>query len=195
MLLNGTWAVQKSYTKPYASCRYTHPAVEAAIGFRRDGVRPEDVKKITVRTYSLAVRGHDHQEIPGSYSAKMSIPYSVAAGLMFGKAGLDEFSEEQVRAEDILALTGKVFEEADEAFSQAFPATQTALVEVETTEGGRLQKQVDFPKGEPENPLSEEEFRERYEALMAFGGVRKDEYHRIYRAVSEEVTTVCSLLN
>ncbi len=31
ILLNGTYAIMKSYTKPYASCRYTYPAVEAAI--------------------------------------------------------------------------------------------------------------------------------------------------------------------
>jgi 2-methylcitrate dehydratase PrpD len=30
-LLNGTYAIEKSYTKPYAACRYCHPAIEAAI--------------------------------------------------------------------------------------------------------------------------------------------------------------------
>ena len=33
-LLNGSYAIMKSYTKPYASCRYTHPPVEAAIHLR-----------------------------------------------------------------------------------------------------------------------------------------------------------------
>ena len=33
-MLNGTYAIMKSYTKPYASCRYTHPPVEAAIHLR-----------------------------------------------------------------------------------------------------------------------------------------------------------------
>ncbi|MBQ4251423.1 MAG: MmgE/PrpD family protein, partial [Erysipelotrichaceae bacterium] len=50
VLLNGSYAIMKSYTKPYASCRYTHPAVEAAIHLR-DQVKPEDVEEINVRTY------------------------------------------------------------------------------------------------------------------------------------------------
>ena len=194
VLLNGTWAVQKSYIKPYASCRYTHPAVEAAIAFRRKGIRPEDVEKITVRTYSLAVHGHDHREIPGSYSAKMSIPYSVAAGLMFGKAGLAEFSEEQAAEDDILQLTEKVFVEADEAFSQAFPAMQTAVLTLLTRDGRSFEKRVDFPKGEPENPLSEEEFRERYDALTAYGGLSAEESARMYEAVYAPEMTVRKLL-
>lgn len=65
VLLNGTYAIMKSYTKPYASCRYTHPAVEAAIHLRKR-VKLEDVKEINIRTYDLAVSGHDHTEIPGS---------------------------------------------------------------------------------------------------------------------------------
>ena len=59
VLLNGTYAIMKSYTKPYASCRYTHPAVEAAIHLR-ERVKPEEVEEIHIRTYELAVSGHDH---------------------------------------------------------------------------------------------------------------------------------------
>ena len=45
----GTYAIQKSYTKPYASCRYTHPAVEAAIRLRNEhGLRPEDIESVDV---------------------------------------------------------------------------------------------------------------------------------------------------
>ena len=98
VLLNGTYAIQKSYTKPYASCRYTHPAVEAAIHMK-DKVKVEFVEGINIKTYSLAVSGHDHTEIPGSYSAKMSIPYATAAGLLYGKAGLQQFSEEEALKE------------------------------------------------------------------------------------------------
>ena len=180
--LGGTYAVQKSYTKPYASCRYTHPAVEAAIGFHNDGVRAQDVRAITVKTYSLAVSGHDHTEIPGSYSAKMSIPYSLAAGLIYGKAGLREFEDETVGKEEVLALTRKVKVEADKEFSAAFPGKQTAVVTVETGRG-RFEKRVDFPKGEPENPFGEKDFRDRYDELCAYAGVDKKAADGVYEGV------------
>lgn len=169
VLLNGTYAIMKSYTKPYASCRYTHPAVEAAIRMR-DAVKPEDVTGIEVRTYDLAVSGHDHVEIPGSYSAKMSIPYSVAAGLLYGKAGLQEFSETAVKDHTILTLTEKVRVSADPELSSQFPGIQAAVVTIRTRDGSYTER-VDFPKGEPENPLTEEEFRDRYDGLMGYAGI------------------------
>ena len=191
VLLNGSYAIMKSYTKPYASCRYTHPSVEAAIHLR-DRVRPEDVERIDIKTYSLAVSGHDHTAIPGSYSAKMSIPYATAAGLIFGRAGLQEFSEEAVREEKILALTTKVHVEADEALSAAFPARQTAVVTVRTA-AGSFTDRVDFPKGEPENPLTDGEFRLRYDGLMDYAGVDRAVSGRVFDRVYQSSAQAAGL--
>ena len=179
----GTYAIMKSYTKPYASCRYTHPAVEAAIWLRTQ-IPADEVRGIRVRTYDLAVAGHDHTEIPGSYSAKMSIPYSVAAAYLNGKAGLQEFTEEAVKGDEVLDLTGRVSVCADDEMSRQFPEKQSALVTV-ISDKGELSRQVDFPKGEPENPMTEEEFRDRYDGLMGYGGVDEAVSGRIYRLVQD----------
>lgn len=169
MMLRGTYAIQKSYTKPYASCRYTHPMVEAAIHMS-GSVKPEDVAEIDIKTYDLAVFGHDHTDIPGSYSAKMSIPYATAVGLIYGKAGLQEFMEEAVQGNEILKLTRKVKVSADDELSKAFPGIQAAVVTIKTKDGEYTER-VDFPKGEPENPLTDEEFRSRYDGLLEYAGV------------------------
>lgn len=185
VLLNGTYAIMKSYTKPYASCRYTHPAVEAAIHLR-PSVKASDVEEIKIKTYDLAVSGHDHTDIPGSYSAKMSIPYATAAGLMFGKAGLQEFTEEAVKGEEIVALTRKIRVESDDALSAVFPGVQAAVVTIKTKDGEYTDR-VDFPKGEPENPLTEQEFKDRYDGLMAYGHIPAETSERVYKAVYENV--------
>ena len=192
LLLNGTYAIQKSYTKPYASCRYTHPSVEAAILMRPD-ISVENVKSIDIKTYSLAVAGHDHTDIPGSYSAKMSIPYATAAGYIFGRAGLQEFSEEAVRDERILALTKKIRVTADAELSAAFPAVQAAIVTVQTKDG-TFTERVDFPKGEPENPLSDREFRDRYDGLMEYAGVDRAVGAQVFDAVYRKNTTANDLV-
>ena len=183
VFLNGTYAIMKSYTKPYASCRYTHPSVEAAIHLRKE-IPAQDVARIDIKTYDLAVSGHDHTEIPGSYSAKMSIPYATAAGLLYGKAGFAEFTEEAVADEQILDVTRRIHVEADDALSAVFPGIQAAVVQITAADGRTFTERVDFPKGEPENPLTEEEFRSRYDDLMAFG--------KIESAVSDTVfETAC----
>ena len=192
VLLGGSYAIMKSYTKPYASCRYTHPAVEAAIRLRAR-LRAEDVTEILVKTYDLAVAGHDHTVIPGSYSAKMSIPYATAAGLLYGKAGLQEFSEETVKGAEILRLTEKVRVTADDALSAAFPGIQAAVVSIRTKDSCFTER-VDFPKGEPENPLTEEEFRSRYDGLMAYAGVDAARSAAVFDAVYRKRTTVEELI-
>lgn len=181
ILLNGTYAIMKSYTKPYASCRYTHPAVEAAIHMRSE-VKPEDIEEIVVKTYDLAVAGHDHTDIHGSYSAKMSIPYSTAAGLIFGKAGLQEFSEYTVKQPNVLNLSKKVKVCADKVLSEEFPKKQTAVVTIKTKDNEYVER-VDYPKGEPENPLTDEEFRDRYNELMAYAGVKSAVSDEVFNAV------------
>ena len=193
VLLNGTYAIMKSYTKPYASCRYTHPAVEAVIHMRKQ-VKVEDVEDIDIRTYELAVSGHDHTEIPGSYSAKMSIPYSTAVGLIYGKAGLQEFSEETVKEKDILELTKKIHVTSDAELSAVFPGIQAAIVTIKTTDSEYTER-VDFPKGEPENPLTDEEFRSRYDGLMEYAGVLPSVGRRVYDIVHIENTMVEDLVN
>ena len=184
-LLNGTYAIMKSYTKPYASCRYTHPPVEAAIHLRNQyGITPEMIKKIKVETYNLAVSGHDHTDIQGAYSAKMSTPYSTAVALIYGKAGLQEFGEDVLKNDAVKALTKKVEVMAHEELSSIFPDKQSAIVTIEAN-GKMYSERVDFPKGEPENPLTEEEFYSRYADLMAYDHVDKTVYEAIYTNVNE----------
>ena len=183
-LLNGTYAIMKSYTKPYASCRYTHPSVEAAIWLRNEyALESTDVQSIIIDTYKLAVSGHDHTDIPGPYSAKMSIPYATAVALIYGKAGLQEFSDSVITDDVVQNLTKKVIVRSDDEMSQIFPEKQSAIVSINTINRETYSFRVDYPKGEPENPLSEEEFHSRYEALMMFGNIDKAIYEEIYTTI------------
>lgn len=191
-LLDGTYAIEKSYTKPYAACRYCHPAIEAAIklgkivGFR-------EIKKIVVGTYDLAISGHEHTEIKGTGSAKMSIPYGVAVGLLKGKAGLIEYDEEHVKDDTILGLVKKVRVQADPEFSAQFPKVQAAVVTIMLKNGKEVSEQVDFPKGEPENPMNNEEFVERFIGLLQYAGRSAVEGSKIIEMCNKESNCVSDL--
>ncbi len=194
-LLNGTYAIMKSYTKPYASCRYTHPPVEASIRLRNKyNVRPESIESINISTYDLAVSGHDHTDIQGAYSAKMSTPYSVAVAFVYGKAGLKEFSEDALNNSVVKAVTKKVKVLSNSDLSKAFPQKQPAEMKIIVGGGTIYSERVDYPKGEPENPLSETEFYSRYEDLMVYGGIEKDAYDEVYHKISDWTITVEELI-
>jgi 2-methylcitrate dehydratase PrpD len=185
-LSDGLYAVEKTYTKPYAACRYCHPAIDAALRIRGDyQFDPEDILSVQVFTYRLAVYQHDHTDIPGPASAKMSIPYSVAAALCHGRAGMESYSERAVGDPRVLALTRKVQVKDDQAMTDAFPKETRARVKLTLLDGQSLEREVKEPKGEPSTPLTKEEFLARFLDLMAFGGRDESQARTLYRSVQE----------
>ena len=93
-------------------------------------------------------------------------------------------------------MTQKVRVVADDKISKAFPRLQSAVVEIRTKGGTTESDQVDYPKGEPENPLSAKEFEERFLELLRFAGKNDSQIERIYRTVGRErkVRELLSLL-
>lgn len=191
----GTYAIEKAYVKPYAACRYCHPSIEAAIMIQKKHIiLPEQVEKVNVRTYYLAVNKHDHTIIKGTGSAKMSIPYSVAVALCLGKAGFSEFKHECVTNHEILELTKKVSVIDDKDMSDAFPHNTIASVEVIMTNGDVFNQKIDFPKGEPENPMSKKEVIEKFISLALFSGKSKTYAERIIELVFDLENQFAALL-
>ena len=169
----GYFYIDTIYNKPYAACRHTHPSIEAAMQIRlQKGFVLDDIESISVDTYSLAVNGHDHTEIKGINSAKMSIPYSLSVALVTGKAGLEEYSEEMVQNPKILEIASKTSVKAVEELSELCPKKRVAVVNV-NTKYGKFTSRIEYPKGEPENPLTKEEFQQKIEGLMLFAGYEK----------------------
>lgn len=174
------------YRKPYAACRHCHPAIEAALTFQgRADFRMNELKHIDVITYKLAVEGHDHTKIEGSNSAKMSIPYSLAVALCTGKAGMDEFSDERIADPTVLKVAEMVSVAADDKLSALCPQKRVAVVTFKTDSGEYVER-VDYPKGEPENPLSKEELENKFRSLAMYGGLTSEECDAVIGEIWKE---------
>lgn len=170
-LAGGSYAIEKTYTKPYAACRYCHPAIEAALRHRRNrSLDPQSIASIEVDTYAWAVYKHDHTQVKGASSAKMSIPFSVAVALLYGRADLEAYESPYLEDPALLSLASKVHLAADEALTALFPQSTAARVKVVLASGQSFCERVDQPKGEPENPLTGGEFDQRFIDLLAYAG-------------------------
>ena len=163
------YAILGIYRKPYASCRHCHSAVEAAL-FLRNEIKPEEIESIQVYTYGLAVFGHDHTDIPSIGAAKMSIPFSVAAAIILNTGGMDSMKPQTVKDERILQLAKKVHVTEKEEYSLQVPKKRIADVHIFLTSGGTVSKRVDYPKGEPENPMSNEEIELKFRQMAIHAG-------------------------
>ena len=158
------YEIERIYVKPYASCRHSHSAVEAAIAIHQQ-VDTEKIASVLVETYKLGVKGHDHKSIRGIASAKLSTPYAVAAALLYGRADLSVFEPLDER---IIALAQKVSVTEDPVLTVESPQKRIAIVTVLTCDGNRRTYRVDYAKGDPENPLTEQEFKEKVQQLTAY---------------------------
>ena len=159
--------IERIYVKPYAACRHCHAAIEAALVLR-DKMPSTDIDRIHVKTYKLAIKGHDHTAIASSPSAKLSIPYSVATALILGQAGMEAFDEKTVTREDILALTSKVAVEEVPRPVSLPPDARYATVVVIGRNGEEYSYSVDYAKGDPENPMSREDMVDKLQSLLAY---------------------------
>jgi len=160
--------------KPYPSCRFTHAPIDAALAIRAERpIRPEEVEGIEVRTHAQAVRiaGNPRPRTP--YEAKFSIAFCVAYALLHGEVGLGAFSEANLKDERLRALMEKVSVAVDPGIDAQFPAKWPAEVIVSLRDGSALKKLVEYPLGDPENPMS-------------FGDVEKKLYDLARGVLSDE---------
>lgn len=184
MLDDTDWfEIEKIYVKPYAACRHCHSAMEAAIYLKNEyNIPPGDIKSIDIYTYKLAIRGHDHKDIKGVSSAKLSMPYSVAAAYILGSGGLEAFSPDKLDRADINALINKINIYEKEEYSNVKNGERIAEV-VMTAEGGSvIKKRVDYAKGDPENPMTEEDIIDKFKMLMDRSG-RSDKTENILNQI------------
>lgn len=176
--------IEQIYQKVYAACRHAHPAIEAALTLR-DSIVIEDIDEIEVEAYRLAVAGHDHTEVSSVSSAKMSIPFGVAVALVTGNAGIMAFTDETINDETILKLTKKVRVIENMELTALCPDKRASILTIHTKKGV-FSKRVYYPKGEPENPLSQKELEDKFRELAMYGGLTEEECDEIIADIWKE---------
>ncbi|MBR6257186.1 MAG: MmgE/PrpD family protein [Lachnospiraceae bacterium] len=187
-LLNGfmpQYAIKTIYRKPYAACRHTHAAIEAVLKLREQySFIPDDTEEILIRTYGLAIKGHEHTEIKGAGSAKMSMPYSVAAALKYGRVNYQQYEEDCLSDEELACLMKRVRIEEDPELSALVPAKRGAIVSIRSGKDTYTCR-VDYPRGEPENPVTAQEIKDKFFSLCEAAGWDGADSKELYEAVMD----------
>jgi 2-methylcitrate dehydratase PrpD len=100
----------------------------------------------------------------------MSTPFCIALALITGNIGLTSFTEEALQNPDIMALTQKIAVRADEEMTSWVPKKRAARVTVTMADGKTYTAQADFALGEPELPMSIEDFEAKVTELCVYAG-------------------------
>lgn len=181
------YCIEGIYQKVHAACRHCHPAIDATLDMRKDlNLKPEQIEKIEVHTYKLAVGSHDHTEIRGISSAKLSTPYAVALAIVKGSCGYADYNEDNLNDSWIKDLTRKVCVIEDESLTAQSPDVRGARVTIYLKNGEEYEASCLYPKGEPENPLTQEELESKFRGLAMYGGLSAAECDEVICEIKKD---------
>jgi 2-methylcitrate dehydratase PrpD len=185
--LGERWEIARNYFKRHAACRYNHGALDALGGIVRQAggrIDPDQIESIAVETYVWAAQ-LDHPEPANMLAAKFSMPFSIAAAIVRGRADLDAFRDAARADPRIAALARKVTVEEDPALTAKLPALRPARVRLTLRDGRRFEAMVETNKGDTEDPYAADDVIEKFHEVAA---------PVIGPARAKEIATVCLAL-
>ena len=147
--------------KPFACGIVIHPSIDAAVQLHERGIAPEQVARIELRVHSLVLELTGNKAPRDGLQGKFSVYHGVAAGLIFGRAGEQEFSDEIVNRADVVALRDKVQATVDAAVDEA-AAHVTAVL----TDGRRVEVHVEHAVGSLQRPMTDAQLDAKFSALV-----------------------------
>lgn len=167
--LGDSWRITQCGMKAFPTEALTHTPISAVLDLVKEhDLKPDQVAKIHIR--SLA-RAADILADPSKYdphtkeTADHSLPYVIAAAVAERQVTPLQFTPEKIMDPMIRAQLKKVEVVADPEIEKVFPRLQRVIVTIHTTDGRQLIRQLDFPKGDPRNPLTDREIEEKFAAL------------------------------
>jgi len=167
--LGDSWRITQCGMKAFPTEALTHTPISAVLDLvKNNDLQPDEVVKIQIR--SLA-RAADILSDPSKYdphtkeTADHSLPYVIAAALVDRQVTPAQFTMQKIVDPRIREQLHKVEVVADPEIEKQFPALQRVIVHIDTKDGRSFHKQLDFPKGDPRNPLTDSDIEEKFSAL------------------------------
>jgi 2-methylcitrate dehydratase len=169
--LGASWRITRCGMKAFPTEALTHTPISAVLDLVHEhDLKPAQIIKVHIR--SLA-RAADILADPSKYdprskeTADHSLPYVIAAAIVDRQVTPQQFTDAKINDPAIRAQLRKVEVVADPEIEKVFPALQRVIVTIFTSDGRQLTRQLDYPKGDPRNPLSDGEIEEKFDALAA----------------------------
>jgi 2-methylcitrate dehydratase PrpD len=124
-------------------------------------IRPDEVDRVDVETYSLAAELCD-QNPQNMLAAKFSVPFAVATAVVRGSTGIESFTLDAVEDPATKELAKRVTVTEDPEITAMMPDYRPSRVKVIFRDGSALEAQSNTNKGDTEDPYSPEELKSKY---------------------------------
>ena len=159
--LGATWELTQNSIKPYPCGFVIHPFLDCVLDWRREHPS-EAVARIVLRGNPLLSDRTDRPNISTGGESQVSVQHAVAAALVLGQAGIDQFTDDCARHPAVIAMRRKV-----EVIRDGAIATIAADVELTTTDGKQHRLSTSAARGSASNPMSDKEIEDKLRTIAA----------------------------
>ena len=169
--LGEVWEFVKTSIKVYPCCRYSAGHLDACLDIaQRNRPDPDRIDRVLIRSsdYTVKLLARPRKMDPQNVvDTQFSMPWQAAIALIDGKIDVDTFTEENIHRPDVRNLMEKVEWVVDEAFERRYPEHYSCAVTVTMEDGTEYTSEVEDPKGDWRNPVTQEELEAKFVNLAA----------------------------
>lgn len=180
--LGSYWHTNDLAIKPFACGTMTQPFIDCAIKARKKINDLNEIKSIVCKVGEGTVHRlweplSEKRNPTTPYSAKFSVPFCVAAGIIYGKAGLAQFTEQQINDQEILNLCSKISYEIDPL--NEYPKNYSGEIEITLNNLEMIRETQSSLRGGKLFPLDQSEVEEKFFDNLKFGNLSLREIDNI----------------
>ncbi|PLC49835.1 2-methylcitrate dehydratase [Pollutimonas subterranea] len=152
--------------KNHACCGHTFAPIDGALALQAQlGVKPEDIQRVSIATYSPALDVAGNFQPTTAAEARFSVPFVVATALLYGSVRLAAFTEQRLSDPRIRDLMTRMDLTVAPDLDAAFPGQRAARVMIRTADGRQAEYFQPTRKGDPEQPLTDDELSAKFMEL------------------------------
>ncbi len=168
--------------KPWPCGRPSQPPINAAIEIKEKyNIDPAHVAAVEIAMNEHLVVGgctpEDIRKKPATIvDAQFSIPYGVACGLVNGKLGLADFTDEKIKRADVLAMAAKVEGVVDPEIEKNYHGVvPPVIIRVTMDDGTKYEHRLDITIGCKERPMTPKAIAEKMDDCVEMAALTMPE--------------------
>ncbi len=167
--LGASWRITTCGMKAFPTEALTHAPISAVLDIvTGNDLKPHEIAEVHIRSLHKAadiLADPSKYDPRGKETADHSLPYVIAAAIVDRNVTPAQFTDAKIMDPVIREQLHKVKVVADPEVEKLFPALQRVIVKLTTTDGRVFDTQLDYPKGDPRNPLTDAEVEAKFDAL------------------------------
>ncbi|MDA1127638.1 MAG: MmgE/PrpD family protein [Chloroflexi bacterium] len=171
--LGEEYLITRTSIKPHTCCRFKQGPIDCLLDLKRTyGINPMDVSEVRVGVLSAGMKlvsePIEAKRNPKSVvDMQFSMPFGAAVALTHGSAYLSEYQLGMPDDPQVKHVMQRVQCITDPKLDGLAPRQMAAWAEVDTNDGRTLRSELGYPKGDPENPVTWDEMKEKFHLLSS----------------------------